>query len=199
MNTTNKIAKALFVIGIAEIALCLVFGMIAGQPEHSFEDYNITVMLIWWVGGFISGMFIIGFAEVIRLLQDISDKKTKSMKETTYSESLNNNDSSISVDERNKNHLMQDGYRLSFESKEDSFNASLTYTENGFAIVDFNDKLVHAFNTHNIVDFKYDDSVLTIELIIKDIFYSYKVTNINESKDDVTQIYNLLKNIFEVN
>lgn len=70
----NSVAKILLVIGIIEIILSFIVGVIAAQD---YVDFNIVVALMWWIGGFVSGMLIIGFSEVINLLQSISSKLDK--------------------------------------------------------------------------------------------------------------------------
>lgn len=63
MNSRNTISSILLGIGILEIVICLIVGLI-----------NLPSSLAWWIGGFITGMIFIGFSEVIHLLQKIADR-----------------------------------------------------------------------------------------------------------------------------
>lgn len=71
----TTVASILFFIGIAIMVIAFIVGMVLGQPEkYSNGDANTKIMFICWGTGFISGMTFIGFAEVIKLLQKVSDK-----------------------------------------------------------------------------------------------------------------------------
>lgn len=71
---TNNVSMTLFWIGILEMLIAFIVGIMLNEPEYSLDDRNWNLTLICWGTGFISGMTFIGFAEVIKLLQKISDK-----------------------------------------------------------------------------------------------------------------------------
>ncbi|ALX48908.1 hypothetical protein [Lentibacillus amyloliquefaciens] len=68
----NMIAKVLFVIGVAQIAAGVIIGLITAN----IITYGVSwpVFFAWMLGGFVSGMLFIGFAENIRLLHNIHKK-----------------------------------------------------------------------------------------------------------------------------
>ncbi len=66
MNNENIILKILNVIGIATIAVGIICSLILGI---SADEITITIGGI--IGSSISGMFFIGFSEVINLLQQV--------------------------------------------------------------------------------------------------------------------------------
>jgi hypothetical protein len=71
----NFVGRVLFYIGVAEIIasviLAFVFGFDVGPYGQGFAPGIFFSVLI---GGIVTGMLAIGLAEVIRLLQKISDK-----------------------------------------------------------------------------------------------------------------------------
>ncbi len=80
-NTTqdenNKMAMILRVIAIIEIICGFILGGILGDTfgigYYGYEfNWGLCIGII--VAGFINGIFILGFAEVIQLLQDIKSK-----------------------------------------------------------------------------------------------------------------------------
>ncbi|QKY68342.1 hypothetical protein [Lentibacillus sp. CBA3610] len=68
----NVIAKILFIIGVAQMAAGLIIGLIT--VTANFYMMNWQVFFAWTLGGFVSGMLFIGFAENIRLLHSINEK-----------------------------------------------------------------------------------------------------------------------------
>lgn len=74
-NSNNKMASILRVIAIIEIVCGFILGGILGDTFEIGYDYNWGLCIGIIVASFISGIFILGFAEVIQLLQDIKDKK----------------------------------------------------------------------------------------------------------------------------
>lgn len=77
-NENNKMTTILRVIAIIEIVCGFILGGILGDTfgvgYYGYEfNWGLCIGII--VAGFINGIFILGFAEVIQLLQDIKDKK----------------------------------------------------------------------------------------------------------------------------
>lgn len=73
----NKMAKILRVVAIIEIVCGFIVGAILGDTFEIGYDYNWGLCIGIIVASFINGIFILGFAEVIQLLQDIKSKIKK--------------------------------------------------------------------------------------------------------------------------
>lgn len=73
-NENNKMAMILRVVAVAEIVCGFIAGAILGDTFEIGYDYNWGLCIGIIVAGFINGIFILGFAEVIQLLQDIKSK-----------------------------------------------------------------------------------------------------------------------------
>ena len=67
--TKNKVATTFKVIAIVIFAIGFIVGIVIGAVTELF-----TTTLLYWVICFISGMIFLGFAEVIKLLNDIKNK-----------------------------------------------------------------------------------------------------------------------------
>lgn len=75
---SNKMAKILRVIAVIEIICGFIVGGVLGDTfgvGYYGYDFNWGLCIGIIVASLISGIFILGFAEVIQLLQDIKDKK----------------------------------------------------------------------------------------------------------------------------
>lgn len=70
----NIVAKILFIIGIAQMAIGIIVGLILGNQDYYISVMNWSIFFTWTIGGFISGMLFIGFAENIRLIHAINEK-----------------------------------------------------------------------------------------------------------------------------
>ncbi|RSL33838.1 hypothetical protein D7Z54_09110 [Salibacterium salarium] len=104
MERNNGIAKVLMVIGIAEIILGFIAGLVFGRVEvSSYSSEQIwSVTFIWWISSFVSGMLVIGLSEIIELLHklnlqfqsnDVSSSKKIATTSTVENTSLNENKS----------------------------------------------------------------------------------------------------------
>lgn len=76
----NKMAKILRVVAIIEIVCGFILGAILGDTfgtgYYGYEfNWGLCIGIV--VAGFINGIFILGFAEIIQLLQDIKSKTKK--------------------------------------------------------------------------------------------------------------------------
>ncbi|MUK88927.1 hypothetical protein GMD78_11030 [Ornithinibacillus sp. L9] len=98
----NMIAKILFIIGIVNIVLGFIIGLVGAAEDQVVYDafgmgrvqsgFNFTYFISWATGGFVTGMLFIGFSEIIKLLhvinwktpmpQQVSNKENL-LKETT--------------------------------------------------------------------------------------------------------------------
>lgn len=71
----NPVASIFTGIGCAIFVIGFFLGIFLGQGVHSYHsDFSFTVALIYWGISFISGMLMIGIAEIIKLLNDIKNK-----------------------------------------------------------------------------------------------------------------------------
>ncbi|MFD2042993.1 hypothetical protein ACFSTA_01580 [Ornithinibacillus salinisoli] len=96
----NKIANILFIIGIVQIVLGLILGLVVSAEEYTGYDANgveqmqtgfdFATFLTWTVTGFVTGMLFIGFSEVIKLLHAIN-WKTPAPEPTSNEFAINTN------------------------------------------------------------------------------------------------------------
>ncbi|KGP92728.1 hypothetical protein N780_13450 [Pontibacillus chungwhensis BH030062] len=75
----NVIAKLLLAIGIIQIVAGFICGIVfsQGEAEGAFDhetQFNFTIFFTWFLSTLVSGVLIIGFSEVVRLLHDINKK-----------------------------------------------------------------------------------------------------------------------------
>jgi len=78
-SNDNPIARILLVVGILEIIAGFICGIVFSQVEvqgyiGKETEFNITVFFTWFISTLVSGLLIIGFSEVIRLLSSINYK-----------------------------------------------------------------------------------------------------------------------------
>lgn len=79
----NSIAKALFFIAMAIYAIGAIAGLLLGFQEETYGTYftytstefSLATAVTYWFIAFISGTVFLGFSEIIKLLQDIKNKK----------------------------------------------------------------------------------------------------------------------------
>ncbi len=75
----NTIAQTLVVISwviyIAGLIVGFVFMSNAGYSWYEPED--LLAALPWWIGSFIGGTLLLGFAEIINLLQQLVNKRSE--------------------------------------------------------------------------------------------------------------------------
>ena len=79
-NSNNKIAMILRVVAIIEIVCGFILGCVLGDTfgiGYYGYDFNWGLCIGIIIAGFISGIFILGFAEIIQLLQDIKNSAYK--------------------------------------------------------------------------------------------------------------------------
>ncbi|WP_099157539.1 hypothetical protein [Virgibacillus ndiopensis] len=69
----NVVAKILFIIGIAEMVVGLLIGIILANAGY-YNGFVWSTFLAWTIGGSVTGMLFIGFSEVIKLLHMINRK-----------------------------------------------------------------------------------------------------------------------------
>lgn len=82
-NGNNAIAFALKVIACIIFVCGFIGGFVWGTQEislgshYSKTEFSFTIALTCWLTSFVSGIFVLGFAEVISLLQRILQKIDK--------------------------------------------------------------------------------------------------------------------------
>ncbi|WP_430788083.1 hypothetical protein VBD025_18160 [Virgibacillus flavescens] len=68
----NIVAKILFIVGVVQITIGLLGGVIFGAAGMDYGNtFNWGLFCLWFIGGFTLGMLCIGFAENIQLLHRI--------------------------------------------------------------------------------------------------------------------------------
>lgn len=81
----NKISSVLTWIGILNIGAGLILGFVIGRENVGIyaaryeQVWSLT--FIYWIAGFVSGMFFIGLSEIIELLHKINSKMGKEPEE----------------------------------------------------------------------------------------------------------------------
>ncbi len=75
---TNTIASILTVIAWITFIGGFIAGIVLGRVEadsyYSYTEFSFAVALIYWGVSFLSGISILAFAEIIKLLNDIKNK-----------------------------------------------------------------------------------------------------------------------------
>ncbi len=73
-ETSNGVATALTVIAVFVFIAGFIVGLVLGNETGSHSDFAFDVAFLYWLLSFVGGVFILGFAEIIKLLQKISNK-----------------------------------------------------------------------------------------------------------------------------
>lgn len=71
---SNRIAGVIRVIAWIVYGVGLIAGLLLGRDAGYFSDFPFLFVLAYWAGFFVAGTMIMGFAEIIELLQEIADK-----------------------------------------------------------------------------------------------------------------------------
>ena len=77
VNKENKVAKVLTGIAYAIFIIVAILGFAMGYTKNIPEDtyyFSFAVAVAWWGVSCIGGMFMLGFAEIIKLLNAIKNK-----------------------------------------------------------------------------------------------------------------------------
>jgi len=78
----NSVASVLTVIAWIVFIAGFIVGIVLGNVEvtrgtyftYTDTEFSFTIALTYWAVSFVSGIFILGFAEIIKLLNDIKNK-----------------------------------------------------------------------------------------------------------------------------
>ena len=73
LNDSNTIATIFRVLGWIVFLAAFILGFVLGREPRG-DDLYFPLMLAYWGGGFVSGMFMLAIAEVITLLETIKNK-----------------------------------------------------------------------------------------------------------------------------
>lgn len=76
IHKNNSMATILSIIGILEIIASFIVGIIMGDTYQTgiyVKEFNTLLCIIIIIVGFVTGIFILGFSEVIQKLQNIED------------------------------------------------------------------------------------------------------------------------------
>ncbi|MBR6549499.1 MAG: hypothetical protein IKT68_08175 [Clostridia bacterium] len=73
-ETSNGIATALTVIAVFIFIVGFIVGLVLGNEGGRHSDFAFDVAFLYWLLSFIGGVFVLGFAEIIKLLHKISNK-----------------------------------------------------------------------------------------------------------------------------
>lgn len=77
VNKENKVAKVLTGIAYAIFIIGAILGFVMGYTKDILDDtysFSFAIAIAWWGVSFIGGMFMLGFAEIIKLLNAIKNK-----------------------------------------------------------------------------------------------------------------------------
>lgn len=75
LNDSNKIATIFQVLGYVMFLAAFILGFVLGRDTSGWRDkLSFPLMLAYWGGGFVTGMFMLAIAEVITLLETIKNK-----------------------------------------------------------------------------------------------------------------------------
>ena len=75
LKPTNPIATALSIIAVLIYIGGFIAGIVLGvEAAELYEDFAFSVAFVYWATALISGTLFLGFAEVIKLLNDIKNK-----------------------------------------------------------------------------------------------------------------------------
>lgn len=81
-SDSNPIATALKVISVIIFIGGFILGIVLGTQKAEYgvlytytkTEFSFTIALIYWAASFISGMLMLGFSEIINLLNSINNK-----------------------------------------------------------------------------------------------------------------------------
>lgn len=75
LKPTNPIASALSIIAVLIYFGGFIAGIVLGvEAADLYKDFAFSVAFVYWATALISGTLFLGFAEVIKLLNDIKNK-----------------------------------------------------------------------------------------------------------------------------
>ncbi|KEO82016.1 hypothetical protein [Tumebacillus flagellatus] len=81
MYEETKTARVLRFLGWAVMVVGVVSGFFLAnvpvEPGAMYTRFELALAFKYWIGSIVSGVLVLGFAEVVRLLDKINDKLDK--------------------------------------------------------------------------------------------------------------------------
>lgn len=68
----NRISNLLTLIAVVVFVIAFILGIVVGKSLGG--GFKLGLALLYWAGGFVVGSMMLGFAEIVQLLQAIKDK-----------------------------------------------------------------------------------------------------------------------------
>ena len=171
------------------MVLCFIVGIVLGQPEKSYDsDFVLSIVLYWWIGGIVTGMLIIGFSEIINLLQrlvDGSDSKISAVtpKKHFSLENIKTNKFKAGIS------LFEDGYGNKFT------NSILYISPEKIFMEDENEKVIFDYQISEIINFK---ELLTESDKVKILLISININKVEIELKMHLENSNNIKTIIEI-
>lgn len=75
-DTENGVASAIRILAWITIIGGLILGFILGKDPY-YDEFSFTLAVVYWAAGIVTGIILLGFAEIIRLLQINATKEYK--------------------------------------------------------------------------------------------------------------------------
>ncbi len=80
VDKKNPVAIALIAIAWIVFVVGFILGIVLGTEEVVYRyrtetEFSFAVAMVYWVVSLVSGIMILGFAEIIKLLESIKNKK----------------------------------------------------------------------------------------------------------------------------
>jgi len=69
--SSNPVGTVLGIIAVLTYIVSFILGIVLGRH---WDEFEFVLALPYWVAGFIAGTMMLGFSEIIQLLQAIKDK-----------------------------------------------------------------------------------------------------------------------------
>ena len=67
-DTENGVAIAIRILALITIIGGLILGFILGKDPY-YDEFSFALAVVYWAAGIVTGIILLGFAEIIRLLQ----------------------------------------------------------------------------------------------------------------------------------
>lgn len=75
-DTENGVASAIRILALITIIGGLILGFILGKDPY-YDEFSFALAVVYWAAGIVTGIILLGFAEIIRLLQINATKEYK--------------------------------------------------------------------------------------------------------------------------
>lgn len=75
-DAENSVASAIHILAWVTIIGGLILGLILGKNPY-YNEFSFALAVVYWAAGIVTGIMLMGFAEIIRLLQLNATKEYK--------------------------------------------------------------------------------------------------------------------------